>query len=221
MKNYQQEFLKLAINEEALLYSGALLFGEFTLKSKRKSPYFFQAGVFNNGASLQKIGTFLTHTIMQKKISFDGLFGPAYKGIPLVSATAVALAEHYDLNKPWSFNRKVVKDYGEGGVIVGAPLTGKILIVDDVLTAGTAINESIELIHSFGTQAEVCGVITLLDRCEVVNDGKSAKTLIKEKYDIPVFSIISIYDVIEFLHQHNRMQDIQAIEKHLQQYGEK
>ena len=221
MDSYQQEFLKLALNENNILPTEALIFSNFTLKSGRQSPYFFQSGTFNNGLALQKVGYFFAKTIKQNNLSCDGLFGPAYKGIPLVNSTAIALAEHYGQSYPWSFNRQTAKEHGEGGNIVGAELTGEIIIIDDVLTAGTAVNESIKLIKNESPDAQVCAVVTLLDRCETIENGKSAKTLIHEKYGIPVHSIISIYDILEYLQKQNRQQEIQAIEQHLQQYGER
>lgn len=216
MESYQQDFLKLALNEEGVLPTEALLLGEFTLKSGRQSPYFFQAGAFNNGFALNKIGQCLAHAIHHHRIDCQHLFGPAYKGIPLVSATAIALATLYHQNIPWSFNRKMRKDHGEGGHFVGAKLEGKILIIDDVLTAGTAIKQSLQLIRKENRKAQICGVLTLLDRDEISANDQNAKTLIEKQFNIPVYSIVSIHDVLSFLHQQQRKKDIQAIEKHRQ-----
>ena len=146
MHDYQQDFLALALEHQALR------FGEFTLKSGRASPYFFNAGLFNNGAALARLGRCYAAALRRSDLAFDMLFGPAYKGIPLVSACAIAFAEHEQRNLPWAFNRKEAKDHGESGVIVGSPLRGNVVIVDDVITAGTAIRESIEIIRSAGAR---------------------------------------------------------------------
>lgn len=216
MQDYQKKFIHLALgaNEKT---QGALSFGEFTLKSGRKSPYFFQAGILNNGLSLTKVGCYLADTIINHQLIFDGLFGPAYKGIPLVSSTAIALSEYHKHNYPWSFNRKSEKDHGEGGTIVGAPLQGKILIIDDVLTVGTAIGEAIKTIENQG--AQTCGVVTLLDRCEKAQDDKSAAQLVKEKYGIPIFSVVTIYDIIEILEKKQQSKSAETILQHLELYG--
>lgn len=220
MEIYQERFLRLAMNMEGVLSQPALLFGQFTLKSGRQSPYFFQSGAFNNGEALNQLGELLAHTINYHKPQFDHLFGPAYKGIPLVSATAIALSNHYQQNYPWSFNRKAEKDHGEGGQLVGAALQGNLLIIDDVLTAGTAISESIRLVKKKNHHINVSAIITLLDRCEILSNGQNAKTLIQDTFHIPVYSIVSIYHVIEFLKAQQREQEVQAIENHLKKYGE-
>ncbi|MGH8281322.1 MAG: orotate phosphoribosyltransferase, partial [Gammaproteobacteria bacterium] len=156
MQDYRQEFLEFALEH------GVLRFGEFTLKSGRKSPYFFNAGLFNSGAALAKLGHFYARAVVESGIHFDMLFGPAYKGIPLVSVTAAALAEHHGRDLPWCFNRKEAKDHGEGGLLVGAPLTGRVLVIDDVITAGTAVRESLNIIRQTG--AAPAGLIIALDR---------------------------------------------------------
>ena len=158
MQEYQREFIDFAIEQQVLR------FGEFTLKSGRVSPYFFNAGLFNTGASLARLGQAYAHAIVASGIEFDMLFGPAYKGIPLASAATIALAEQHGLDIPYAFNRKEVKDHGEGGTIVGAPLNGRVLIIDDVISAGTSVRESVEIIETAG--ATPCGVVIALDRQE-------------------------------------------------------
>ena len=147
MQDYQREFIQLALNNQVLR------FGSFTLKSGRQSPYFFNAGLFNSGKALAKLGQYYAQAIVDSGIEFDVLFGPAYKGIPLAAACSIALAEHHNINTPYAFNRKEAKAHGEGGNIVGAPLEGRILIIDDVMTAGTAIRESMEIIKAAGAEA--------------------------------------------------------------------
>ena len=191
MQSYQQDFLDFAIAKEVLK------FGEFTLKSGRVSPYFFNAGNFKSGADLAKLGRAYADAIVDSKIEFDVLFGPAYKGIPLASATAVALYEHHQIDIPWCFNRKEAKDHGEGGTIVGAPLSGKILIIDDVITAGTAIRESMDLIAAAG--AEAAGVVIALDRQERGKGERSAIQEVEQDYGIPVKAIIELENITEYL----------------------
>ena len=147
MQTYQRDFIRFAIER------GVLRFGQFTLKSGRVSPYFFNAGLFDSGLALAKLGRFYAAAVVNSGISFDVLFGPAYKGIPLAASTGVALAEHHDVDTPWCFNRKEAKDHGEGGTLVGAPLNGRVLIIDDVITAGTAIREVMQIIQAQGAQA--------------------------------------------------------------------
>lgn len=149
MQAYQREFISFAIER------GVLRFGQFTLKSGRTSPYFFNAGLFNSGKALAQLGKFYAAAVADSGIDFDVIFGPAYKGIPLAAATAIALAEHHQRDLPWCFNRKEAKDHGEGGTLVGAPLNGRVLIIDDVITAGTAIREVMQIIH--GQQAQAAG----------------------------------------------------------------
>ena len=191
MRAYKQEFLDLSLE------LGVLRFGEFTLKSGRVSPYFFNAGLFSSGYAAAKLGRYYASAIAAADIEFDMLFGPAYKGIPLATLAASALAEHHDIDVPYSFNRKEAKDHGEGGNIVGAPLAGKVLIVDDVITAGTAIREAHQIITAAG--AEVAGIIISLDRQEIGQDTISAVQEVEQALNIPVFSIILLEDVIDML----------------------
>ena len=156
MQDYQREFIDFCLREDVLR------FGEFTLKSGRTSPYFFNAGLFNSGSSLARLGEYYARALDQSEVEFDVLFGPAYKGIPLVTATAIAFANQHGRDLPWCFNRKEAKDHGEGGTLVGAPLAGRVLVVDDVITAGTAIREAVEIIESAG--AELAGILIAVDR---------------------------------------------------------
>ncbi len=189
MHDYKQAFIALA------LARGALKFGRFTLKSGRESPYFFNAGLFNTGAALAELGDCYAAAIAGAGLQFDVLFGPAYKGIPLATATAVALAGRHGRDLPWVFNRKEAKDHGEGGSLVGAPLAGRALIVDDVITAGTAIRESIEIIRAAG--AEPCGVLLALDRQERGRGDRSAVQEVEQDLGLPVTSIITLADLLE------------------------
>jgi orotate phosphoribosyltransferase len=191
MQDYQNEFLRFAIE------AGVLRFGEFTLKSGRTSPYFFNAGQFNTGRSLARLGRFYACAIEHAGIDFDMLFGPAYKGIPLASATGIALADHHDRDVPWCFNRKETKSHGEGGGLVGAPLRGSVLIVDDVITAGTAIRESVDIIRSNG--ATPCSVIISLDRRERGQGEQSAIQEVEQIFGISVTSIVTLDDLVEYL----------------------
>ncbi len=191
MKPYQRAFIRFALD------AGVLKFGSFTLKSGRQSPYFFNAGLFNDGAALAKLGYFYAAAYADAPVPCDVLMGPAYKGIPLVSALAVQLYEHFQISKPWCFNRKEAKDHGEGGSIVGAPLQGKIFIVDDVITAGTAIREVMNLIHAAG--AEPSGVLIALDRQERGMGTGSALQEVGEHYGIKVGSIVTMTDLMEFM----------------------
>jgi orotate phosphoribosyltransferase len=212
MHLYQREFLELAITK------GVLRFGEFTLKSGRTSPYFFNAGLFDDGASLAQLGKVYAQAIIHADLCFDTLFGPAYKGIPLVTATAMALALHHRRDYPWCFNRKEAKDHGEGGQIVGAPLTGRVLIVDDVMTAGTAIRESMALLEGSGAQA--AGVIIALDRQERGERGLSAVADIKSHYQIPVISVARLEDLIAYLKQQPALnQHLSAMINYRNRYG--
>ena len=191
MQDYQKRFIELALSKNVLK------FGEFTLKSGRKSPYFFNTGLFDSGYDLAQLGRCYAQTIIDHKITFDLLFGPAYKGIPLVSTTSVALSEHHQINTPYSFNRKEKKDHGEGGNIVGSALHGKVLIIDDVISAGTAIRESIDIIKNSG--AEPCGVLIALDRQERGQGKLSAVQEVERDYGIPVYSIIKLDDLVNYL----------------------
>lgn len=190
MSDFKAEFLEFAIGQQVLL------FGEFKTKAGRLSPYFFNAGLFNDGLSLKKLGEFYAKAIDASGLAFDGLFGPAYKGIPLVSTLAVAFAAE-GRNLPFSYNRKEAKDHGEGGHIVGAPLAGRVLIVDDVISAGTSVRESVELIRAAG--AKPCGVAIALDRMERGLGELSAVQEVSRDYGLPVISIVNLDDLAGFL----------------------
>ncbi|WP_089658090.1 orotate phosphoribosyltransferase [Franzmannia pantelleriensis] len=214
MQPYQREFIEFAIDQ------GVLRFGEFTLKSGRVSPYFFNAGLFKSGAALARLGRCYAQAIEASGLQADVLFGPAYKGIPLAATTAVALAEHHDRDLPFSFNRKEAKTHGEGGNIVGAPLEGRILIIDDVITAGTAIREVMALIEAAG--AEAAGVVIALDRQERGAGELSAIQEVEQRYAMPVISIVTLDMVLEYLEQHagEAMQPhAEAIRAYRDRYG--
>jgi orotate phosphoribosyltransferase len=196
---------------------GVLRFGEFKLKSGRLSPYFFNAGLFNSGRALAELGRAYAQAIQNSGIQFDVLFGPAYKGIPLVATTSVALANHHGRSVPWAFNRKEAKDHGEGGNIVGAPLKGRVLIVDDVITAGTAIREATDIIRSAG--AEPVGVVLALDRQERGQGQLSAVQEVEQTLQLPVTSILRLADLIEYLRQSGDATQLAAIERYRGQYG--
>jgi len=191
MTNYKTQFIDNAIA------SGALKFGQFRLKSGRVSPHFFNAGEFYRGRALAALGQCYAAAIVESGIEFDVLFGPAYKGITLAAATSVALAEHHDLDVPYCFNRKEAKSHGEGGTIVGAPLEGRVLIIDDVITAGTAIREVMAMVDA--ADAQPAGVVIGLDRKERGNTDKSAIQEVEQQFDIPVVSIIDIDDILAYL----------------------
>jgi len=193
MHSYQQEFLRFVID------AGVLRFGSFTLKSGRVSPYFFNAGGFNTGASLGKLAHFYAQAIVSGGLEADVLFGPAYKGIPLAAATAIALAREHGRETPFAFNRKEAKDHGEGGTIVGSPLVGDILLIDDVITAGTSVRESAALIESAG--ARLSGVIIALDRQERGDGTTSAVQEVGKRYGIPVQSIVTLDDLVGYLEE--------------------
>jgi orotate phosphoribosyltransferase len=212
MQAYQREFIRFAIER------GVLRFGEFTLKSGRTSPYFFNAGLFNSGLALAQLGRFYAEAVQASGIDFDVLFGPAYKGIPLASATAIALAEQHGRDLPWCFNRKEAKDHGEGGTLVGAPLVGKALIVDDVITAGTAIREVMQIIQAQGAQA--AGVLIALNREERGQGELSAIQEVERDFGIPVVSIVSLSQVLDYLAQDEQLrQHLPAVEAYRAQYG--
>lgn len=203
---------------EFIRQTGVLKLGEFTLKSGRTSPYFFNAGLFNTGGQLDQLSQAYANTIAQSGIEFDVLFGPAYKGIPLAATTSVALARDYKLDKPYAFNRKEVKDHGEGGQIVGHPLEGRILIIDDVITAGTAIRESIDLIHDHGAQP--AGVVVALDRMERGQGALSAIQEVEQQYGLPVVSILNLNDLIDYLStQTDNADALEAMRLYRQTYG--
>ncbi|MDH4555975.1 orotate phosphoribosyltransferase [Pseudomonas sp. BN417] len=191
MQAYQRDFIRFAIER------GVLRFGEFTLKSGRTSPYFFNAGLFNSGLALAQLGRFYAAAVVDSGIPFDVLFGPAYKGIPLAAATAVALAEHHQIDTPWCFNRKEAKDHGEGGTLVGAPLAGRVMIIDDVITAGTAIREVMQIIQAQDAQA--AGVLIALNRQERGQGELSAIQEVERDFGMPVVSIVSLEQVLEYL----------------------
>jgi orotate phosphoribosyltransferase len=193
MQDYQREFLDFALER------GVLRFGEFTLKSGRLSPYFFNAGLFNTGASLARLGRYYAQAIVDSGLAFDLLYGPAYKGIPLAAVTCAALADHHGRDVPYAFNRKEAKDHGEGGNIVGSPLQGRILIIDDVISAGTSVRESVDIINENG--ATPAGVIIALNRQERGKGEKSAIQEVEEVYGMPVASIVSLEHVIEYLQE--------------------
>ncbi len=196
---------------------GVLRFGEFKLKSGRLSPYFFNAGLFNSGRALAELGRAYADAVQGARFSFDVLFGPAYKGIPLVAATSIALADRHGRNTPWAFNRKEAKDHGEGGAIVGAPLRGRVLIVDDVITAGTAIREAVEIIHAAG--AEPCGVVLALDRQERGLGALSAVQEVERNIGLPVASILKLDDLIAHLAQAGDAEQLAAIKRYRNEYG--
>jgi orotate phosphoribosyltransferase len=212
MEEYKRNFLELAIKQ------GVLTFGEFTLKSGRKSPYFFNAGLFNTGQAVAELGQYYANAIIESGIEFDMIFGPAYKGIPLAALSTAALAEHHQINKPFSYNRKEKKNHGEGGVIVGAPLNGHVLIVDDVITAGTAVKEAFNLIEN--SNAKVAGLIVSIDRQEIGANGKSTIQELQDNFNIPVVSIAKLDDLIELIKISDDLKvHLTSIIKYRQQFG--
>lgn len=196
MEQYKRDFIEFALSRNVLK------FGEFTLKSGRKSPYFFNAGLFNTGADLTRLGEFYAAAIQASAVDFDVVFGPAYKGIPIGTSVSVALFNRYGIDKPVCFNRKEVKDHGEGGNLIGSPLQGKILLVDDVITAGTAIRESMELISA--NQAELAAVLIALNRKERGKGELSAIQEVERDYQCQVLSIIDLDDLMQFIEQDPR-----------------
>ena len=202
MQDYQRRFLDFALER------GVLRFGEFTLKSGRKSPYFFNAGLFNSGASLAALGRFYAQAVADSGIGFDMLFGPAYKGIPLATVTAAALAEHHDRDLPYCFNRKEVKDHGEGGQLVGAPLKGRVLIVDDVITAGTAVREAVSIIRTAG--AVPAGLVIALDRQERGQGTLSAVKEVEQEHGLKVAAIVRLTELTDWLAARGGMQEALA-----------
>lgn len=209
--NVSQEFIAFAVQKEVLR------FGEFKTKAGRLSPYFFNAGLFNDGESLLKLGEFYAAAIKNSGIEFDMLFGPAYKGITLVASIAIAFARAGE-NIPYAYNRKEAKDHGEGGVIVGSPLKGRVLIIDDVISAGTSVRESVELIN--GNNAKACGVAIAIDRQERGTGDLSAVQEVIKTNGIPVCAIANLSDLIQYLqHKNNLVQNLQSIQAYRQQYG--
>ena len=212
MKDYQRDFIDFAIS------AGVLRFGDFTLKSGRTSPYFFNAGLFNTGEHLARLGRCYAQAITDSGMDFDVLFGPAYKGIPLAAAASIALADHHQHNIPWCFNRKEAKDHGEGGNLVGAGLSGNVLIIDDVITAGTAIREAVDIIQGAG--ATLAGVVIALDRQERGRDARSAIQEVEETFAIRVTSIVTLSDLLEYLRgKPEHSEDVKKIEAYRGQYG--
>ncbi len=212
MKDYQKEFIQFALEKNVLR------FGSFTLKSGRKSPYFFNAGLFNTGADLAKLGRFYAAALENSGIEYDVIFGPAYKGIPIASATVVQLYENYGHDVPWVCNRKEAKDHGEGGNLIGNELKGRVMLVDDVITAGTAIRESMDLISKNG--ANLAGVLISLDRQEKGKSDLSAIQEIERDYNTRVASIITLADLISYLEQQPGMeQHLVEVKEYRRQYG--
>ena len=211
MEQYQQEFIELALANDVLR------FGEFTLKSGRRSPYFFNAGLFNTGGAVATLGRCYARAIENSGVAVDMLFGPAYKGIPLVTATAMALADWHSRSLPFAFNRKEVKAHGEGGRIVGAPLAGRVLIIDDVISAGTAIRESVDMIRGAG--AVPAGVVVALDRQERGQGAMSAVQEVQQAFSIPVIHIIALTDLIEHLQANGRTAELAALGNYRAQWG--
>jgi orotate phosphoribosyltransferase len=209
---YQSEFIDLCMQ------LGVLRFGSFTLKSGRESPYFFNAGLFNTGAAIGAVGRAYAAALAASDVEFDMLFGPAYKGIPLATITAAALAERHGRNVSFAFNRKEAKDHGEGGKIVGSPLQGRILIVDDVITAGTAIRESMDIIHAAG--ATPAGVLLALDRQERASGGDfSAVQEVRRQYQIPVISVVNLADLMHHVSQSGQAGDLSSMRRYRERYG--
>lgn len=212
MKTYQQEFLDFAIGQ------GVLKFGEFTLKSGRISPYFFNAGLFQTGSALAQLGKFYAQAIVDSGVEFDMLFGPAYKGIPLAAATAIALYEQHGKDYPYAFNRKEAKDHGEGGTIVGAALKGRVLVIDDVITAGTAIRESADIVAQNG--ATLATVAIALDRQERGTGEQSAVQEVESRYGISVINIVSLREIAN--HINDYLQDevlLERVQAYRSRYG--
>jgi len=212
-QRFRGEFVAFAVEK------GVLLFGEFTTKAGRRSPYFFNAGLFNDGESLRRLGRFYAQALRASGLVFDVLFGPAYKGIPLAATTAVALAE-FGRNVPFAFNRKEIKDHGEGGNVIGAPLKGDVLIIDDVISAGTSVRESVELIRAAG--ARPAGVVIAVDRQERGQGELSAGQEVQRLYGIPVLSICSLNDIVQYLsHREDLAQHLRSVQAYRQRYGVK
>jgi orotate phosphoribosyltransferase len=209
--DFRGEFVRFAVAK------GVLLFGEFKTKAGRLSPYFFNAGLFNDGESLRRLGRFYAMTLQAAGVPFDALFGPAYKGIPLVAATAAALAED-GRNVPFSFNRKEAKDHGEGGIVVGAPLKGRVMVVDDVISAGTSVRESVEIIRTAG--ADLGGVVIALDRQERGQGELSAAQEVEAMFGAPVLSICTLDDVLAYLENEPGLTaSLEAVRAYRQRYG--
>ncbi len=212
MKPYQREFIDFVIA------TNVLRFGEFTLKSGRISPYFFNSGLFNSGTSIARLGRYYAAAIENSGIGYDMIFGPAYKGIPLATSTAIALADHHGRDLPYAFNRKEAKDHGEGGTIVGAPLAGRVLIIDDVISAGTSVRESIQMIEAAG--ATTAGVAIALDRQERGQGATSAIQEVEQQFGLQVSSIVTLDDLINYLQERpEQLDDHTRINHYREQYG--
>lgn len=212
MQDYQREFLDFALE------AGALRFGEFTLKSGRRSPYFFNAGLFNTGSRLARLGHYYARAIVESGIGFDLLFGPAYKGIPLAAVTSAALAERHGLDLPYAFNRKEIKDHGEGGDVVGHALAGRILIIDDVISAGTSVRESVDIIRAHG--AEPAGVVIALDRQERGQDRRSAIQQVEADFGTSVAAIVRLEHLVSYLGERSDNTDhLARIRAYQKEYG--
>ncbi len=209
---YQRDFIDLCMR------LGVLRFGSFTLKSGRQSPYFFNAGLFNTGAAISAVGRAYAAALTASALNFDMIFGPAYKGIPLVTALAAALFEQHGRNVPFAFNRKEAKNHGEGGNIVGSPLTGRVLIIDDVITAGTAIRESIDIIK--GSGARQAGVLLALDRQERAPGSEySAVQEVRRAYDMPVVAVVTLNDLLEHMSSRGNPVDLSGLQAYRDRYG--
>lgn len=212
MEQYQKEFIEFAIEKQVLR------FGEFTLKSGRISPYFFNTGLFNDGQSLSALGKFYASAVKHSNLEFDMIYGPAYKGIPLASTMAIAFQEQYQLNYPFCFNRKEVKDHGEGGITFGADIQGKVLIIDDVISAGTSIRESMDIISSKG--GTTVGAVIAVDRQERGQGERSAIQEVEQDHNINVISIIKLEHISTYLAEHGEMPEhLDAIKAYKKQYG--
>ncbi len=212
MRDYQREFIQFAIEQNVLR------FGEFTLKSGRVSPYFFNAGLFNSGTALAKLGRYYAAAIDEANVEFDVLFGPAYKGIPLAAAAAIALSNDYNRDVPYVFNRKEAKSHGEGGNLVGAPLEGRVMIIDDVITAGTAIREVMEIINA--AEAKPAAVMIALNRMEKGKGELSAIQEVERDYKMQVINIVSLQDVVEYLLEVGGYEEVvPAIQAYRAEYG--
>jgi orotate phosphoribosyltransferase len=213
MKSYKSEFIEFALNRQALK------FGEFTLKSGRKSPYFFNAGLFNTGKDLALLGRFYAAALMDANLEYDVIFGPAYKGIPIVSSTVVALSEHHNVDIPYCFNRKEAKDHGEGGNLVGSSIyQQRVMLIDDVITAGTAIRESMNILAD--NQSKLAGVLICLDRQEKGRGELSAIQEIKQAYHCDIISIITLDDLIQYLYKDPARKDqVTQVEAYRSEYG--
>lgn len=212
MEQYQKEFIEFAIEKQVLR------FGEFKLKSGRMSPYFFNSGLFNDGKSLSELGKYYAEAVKQSGLNFDMIYGPAYKGIPLASAMAIAFQQQHQISYPFCFNRKEIKDHGEGGITFGSDINGEVLIIDDVISAGTSVRESIDIITNNG--GNPAGVVIALDRQECGLGDKSAIQEVEQAHNIEVISIIKLEQIIDFLEENREMQaNLTAIYEYRDKYG--